>query len=184
MAQRQNHHRTSGIDVQSACRQGRIEQGEIALGEVPRCAHLAGEEPAVLRYRLAFYRREAAHPLSCTVTLQTTVQLDCARCLEPMSQAIDSQSEVAFVFGDTQAEHVDAAFEPVVLDETRRVDPLALLADDLLMALPLMPIHEHACLDARHLASGSIEQPADEAQPADNPFAALQALKKNNARHD
>ncbi|HHQ68867.1 MAG TPA: hypothetical protein ENM98_00980, partial [Halothiobacillaceae bacterium] len=123
MARKQGYHRTSGIDVQSACRSGHIEQGEVDLGAQPRCADLAGDAPVALKYHLAFFDSGAAHPLSCAIKVQTKVRVACARCLEPVEIPIDTTSQVAFVFSENQAEHVDPSFEPVLVDESGCIDP-------------------------------------------------------------
>jgi uncharacterized protein len=58
-------------------------------------------------------------------------------------------------------------------------DLLAVLEDELLMALPLVPMHDE-CPVAPVLQAGE-DDLADEASEKPNPFALLSQLKKNNS---
>lgn len=174
---------TIPFDVRAACRQGLVEAGQAPLAALPRCRDMAPPD-GVLTYEVHFSEGAGVHPLQAEVQVSAPLSLECARCREPVVRAVSAHSTVSFVFSDDQAGHVDSDVEPVVLGREGRIRLIDLLEDELLMAVPLMPVHEQACSPlAETLAagqayeSGHIDEPvAGEAE--ENPFAALAALKK------
>lgn len=174
---------TIPFDVRAACRQGLVESGQVPLAALPRCRDMAPPE-GMLTYNLHFSEGSGVHPLQAEVQVSAPLSLECARCREPVIRTVSGHSTVSFVFGDDQAGHVDSDVEPVVLGREGRIRLIDLLEDELLMAVPLMPIHEQACspvADAlaagQAYESGEIDESVAE-QAEDNPFAALAALKK------
>lgn len=131
-------------------------------------------------------------------SLQTSVRQLCQRCLQPLKQdlhsrldllVLDSEQELKALPGAANAE-VDA-----IVDETGELDLLALIEDELLLSLPLVPKHEDAECSAflnelkRRVRSGTgdrtgdrtgeaIEGAAGDSKRA-NPFAVLAALKQD-----
>ena len=83
---------------------------------------------------------------------------------------------IFFVEGEEAAAALDAETEDDVLALTPTLDLLALVEDELLLALPLVPRHE-VCLQPLPRALVD-DDPA--VASADNPFAALAALKQGS----
>ena len=107
------------------------------------------------------------------VAAQARVSLICQRCLAPIETPLDAQRSFHFVSDENTAAQLDADSEDDVLAMTRSLDVIALVEDELLLALPLVPRHEE-CPQPLPMAHGDDE--ADEVAP--NPFAALAALKR------
>lgn len=109
--------------------------------------------------------------------LQTRVSLECQRCNEPFEMSVD----VAFCYTPIkEGESIDEipeAYEPVELDEHGEINLLALFEDEIILSLPIVPMHdEKLCkVQGNELSYGEIE-PAVK-QP--NPFAVLKELKRN-----
>lgn len=108
------------------------------------------------------------------VEARTTLMLECQRCLGPVSTPVHAQRSFLFVHGENTAAELDADSEDDVLALTRSLDLRALVEDELLLALPLVPRHE-VCPQPLEVP-GQTDSPESEAAP--NPFAALAALKK------
>ena len=177
---RQNADRqlTVPLDVRAACRSGAVEAGEVPLAALPRCRDMA-PEGGMLAYRVGFFESQGVQPLAAEVRIEAALALECARCRETVITAVTSVSQVRFVFSEDQAEHVETQAEPVILGREGRVRLLDLLEDEVLMAVPLMPVHDRPCAaiaPGRAYESGELSEPADEER--ENPFAALAALKK------
>jgi uncharacterized protein len=167
------------LDVRAACRAGEEKAGELTLSALPRCRDMAPEDGR-LTYRVRFFEGQGVHPLSAEIGVEASLALECARCRETVVQSVASASLLSFVFSEEQAEHVDAEAEPVILGPEGRVKLLELIEDELLMAVPLMPVHETPCGPIppdRPYESGQLAEPVDD-DGDDNPFAALAALKK------
>lgn len=97
----------------------------------------------------------------------TTVRVDCQRCLEPMSVALDADIRLAVDADDASLPDDREA----VSSNDGEISLLALVEDELILALPIVPMH----------AEGECSvQLAEKAAPAEreSPFAVLQQLKK------
>ena len=157
--------------------QGRTLTGRIALGSLPRLApSLAG--PGDVGYRLAFHvDSEHRAVVSGRVTAELAVQ--CQRCLEPLAIAVDSQFELAFVRGLDEAARLPEPYEPAMAEDGW-VRPADLVEDELLLALPTVPLHATGQCVGR-----PVEDAADvrsEEARTESPFAALAALRDGAKR--
>jgi uncharacterized protein len=125
----------------------------------------------------------AAPQLWLKLQADTTAWLTCQRCLQPMLQPLALDTAIRFVRGESQAEALDAEVEYDVLALPRGLDVRALVEDELLLALPIVPRHD-SCpqpLVPAADASGQPGQADDAAEPAperENPFAVLAALRR------
>lgn len=109
-----------------------------------------------------------------------TLPLTCQRCLQPVDRELEVDTRLRFVHGEAEAARLDAEIEEDVLPLARHIDLTELIEDELLLALPLVPMHD-AC-PAPLLA----ETPAEAAESKEasvHPFAALQSLKVPRAGH-
>lgn len=107
--------------------------------------------------------------------LSTELQLVCQRCLEPFVFPVKQQSILAWVRSEREAERLPLRYEPYLVN----TNPLVLndvIEDELLLALPQIPMHEESECPARHVlrqtATGQ-----DEQAEAENPFSVLANLK-------
>jgi uncharacterized protein len=124
----------------------------------------AGDEPQV-RLRLQ---------------VQAKVWLSCQRCLQPVAVPLEIDRTLRFARGEDEAARLDEEGEEDVLALTRSLDLPALVEDELILALPLVP--RHGTCPRPLPGSGGQALPPEQAdvvpEPAAHPFAALQALKK------
>ena len=102
------------------------------------------------------------------------VTLQCQRCLQPVSQALEVDRHFRFVRSEQEAERLDETAEEDVLVLMPRLDLHELLEDELILALPLVPRHDDRCPVPLTLP---IDDLLAEAAPPPNPFAALAALR-------
>lgn len=98
-----------------------------------------------------------------------TLSLTCQRCLEPLAITVEPRFALALVADDDEAARLPDGLEPSIGGDGA-VSPLALVEDELLLALPAVPLHE-----AGH-CSAPVDAPKD-AGGRDNPFAVLKRLK-------
>lgn len=101
---------------------------------------------------------------SISLSIKAELPVICQRCLEAM------KLEIAVTY-----DYVISNDEPVAFDDddvdwleaSREMDLIALIEDELLMAVPLAPTHKHACQPVK-LESGEKH----------NPFSVLKGLVK------
>jgi uncharacterized protein len=107
------------------------------------------------------------------LTASTTVLLECQRCLQPMSLALQVDRAFRFVQGEAEAARLDEELEDDVLELPPRLDLQALVEDELILALPLVPRHERCPAPLPTPADAEVAAPAPP-----HPFAALAALRR------
>jgi len=109
-----------------------------------------------------------------SLAARTTMPMVCQRCLEPVDVNIDFSREFRFVATEAQAELEDDQSEEDVLVSAPDFDLLALVEDELLMALPPSPKHQQ-CPRPVNLAVA--DKDFDVPDEVVNPFAVLGQLK-------
>ena len=133
---------------------------------------------------------------------QAEVVLTCQRCLAPSTHSLTLERRFRFVATEEEAERLDeqAGDDEDVLALSARVNMAELLEDELIMALPLVALHE-VCPEVpemlKALSRGGVapegaddqgtgregregrevQEGEDAAPRADHPFAALAQLK-------
>ena len=110
------------------------------------------------------------------VTAHTTLPQTCQRCLGEVGMQLEVKRSYRFVVDEATAEAEDDACEEDLLAISREFNLLALIEDELLMALPQVPMHDicpvqpkMATVDEDFEAEGNAGKP--------NPFAVLASLK-------
>jgi uncharacterized protein len=106
---------------------------------------------------------------------QASVPLTCQRCMSPVTVALEADQWFRFVADEDTAMAEDDEAEEDLLVMTPQFDLQALIEDELLMALPLVPMHEQ-CPEPPSLSAD--EEGMAEPDPLPHPFAVLGQLKK------
>lgn len=134
-------------------------------------------EPAV-RWKAAGEERAGADGKAVPwlhLEAEATVPLTCQRCLAPVEVPLSVDRWFRFVADEATAEAEDEESEEDVLAASRDFDLHALIEDELLMEIPLTPVHEVCPAPVRLASSDEDFQAAEEAKP--NPFAVLGTLR-------
>ncbi|EKY1944173.1 23S rRNA accumulation protein YceD [Cronobacter turicensis] len=105
-----------------------------------------------------------------------TVTLACQRCGQPFSHHVHTTYCFSPISNDDQAEALPEAYEPIEVNEFGEIDLLATVEDELILALPVVPVHdsEHCEVSEADMVFG--ELPEEAQKP--NPFAVLANLKR------
>jgi len=103
-----------------------------------------------------------------------TVSLECQRCLQPMEQAIETESRIALIGAEAEAGRAPLEREPV-LAPGGRISIAELLTEELLLVLPIVPLHE----DRERCTAEPVEaEHAPQGGETHRPFANLADLLK------
>jgi len=171
------------LDPWRAVKLGAAFAGSATLAELPRLAAavLGADGPA--SYALRFERDETRQAVALG-QVAMALRLRCQRCLGEVVYAVEAPIALALVRARSDAdalglapavevaEHLDAL--PLGEDP---IHPLDLIEDELLLALPLVPLHAVGeCQPAVPLDLAESAQ-ADGAAAPKNPFAVLATLK-------
>lgn len=107
---------------------------------------------------------------------KVALPLRCQRCLGPVEEVLEVDRWYRFVADEATAELEDDDSEEDVLALEPRPNITELVEDELLMALPLVPMHD-TCPVAVTMQAGDLGAQG-EGEPRESPFAQLAKLKK------
>lgn len=168
------------LDVQAFAQAGATLSGQNSLSEFERLLEEAGprasQRPVGWRAR-GEMRLDAGGFAQSWLHLEGKVSLPltCQRCLGAVDMEVAVARSFRFVATEAQAEDEDEEAEEDVLALSRDFDLLALLEDELLMALPLVPRHDTCPTEVKLSVQDADFETAQAAKP--KPFAALAGLK-------
>ncbi|MFO1285556.1 MAG: DUF177 domain-containing protein [Rubrivivax sp.] len=175
------------LDVAAFCRSAVAQEGRFTLAELPRLAESvlraadAGAEPAIEWRAAGAMQSGGRAPFVVDLGVQTKLTLECQRCLQPMAVPLAIERRLRFVEGEDEAARLDGELEDDVLALTHRLDVRALVEDELLLALPLVPRHE-TCPQLPDALRPADAAPADDgAASREHPFAALAGLRRTQS---
>ena len=164
-------------------------------------AHLKGHDP-LLKYERLAQEAQGMHPdlhVAWQVqgqlrnadspapepwihlTVQATQPLLCQRCLTAVDVPLEVDRWFRFVADEATAEALDDEVEEDLLAISREFDLRALIEDELLMALPVVPLHDECPVSVPMASSSEDFDAVEDEKP--NPFAALTALKTDKPAH-
>lgn len=144
-------------------------QGELLVCDLPRLQGVAldASSGSLLHYRLEGETSALGLP-GIRLQLDAALQMVCQRCLGEV--LLQLQLELGYVVSKDAPAELDDMDELDWLEAEQNFDLTALIEDELLLALPIAPVHDFPC-NQHAMASG--EKP--------NPFAILKGLKTDKA---
>ena len=149
-------------------------EGSVPLAQMPRLVEVLADSDGECRYVVEFYR----DPLKIDVMhmqLSASLPLICQRSLERFVHQVEIDQRLGLISEESQEAAMPEGMEAVLVDRGGDVSPLELIEDELLLAVPLVPVSPNASeLDPEWVHEEALE----EDKP--NPFAALQTLKDHN----
>lgn len=123
------------------------------------------------------FGRDAGGRRLLTGKARVQVALVCRRCLGNALHDLDVEFRLAIVASEAEADRLPDEYDALISDG--RLRTLDLVEDELILALPLVPMHREAdCKPQAELG----EAPEGPGAQRDNPFAALAKLKNRNDR--
>jgi uncharacterized protein len=151
----------------------------VPLAELPRLRSQLASVEGLVRGRVHFTRESGLVVAGLTVSGAAT--LACQRCLQPMTEPVDSSVRVALITAEADASRVPEHLEPV-LALGGRITVGELVEEELLLALPIVPLHAQAseCAGPVDAPAASGVPPVSGApeQTTQKPFAQLDKLLK------
>jgi uncharacterized protein len=162
------------LDVVAAASDGATLSGRWPLATLGRL-HAAGDGELPVDWSASFEQRPvhgAAPQVWLRLQAGAQVARECQRCLQPVLVPLQVDRAFRFVPTEEEAEALDAESEDDVLAASPRFDLRALVEDELLLALPLVPKHDVCPVPWQ-------PEPAADDATSEHPFAALAVLKRS-----
>lgn len=160
------------IDAIRLADEGVRLRGELPAGGLQRLRELSrpGANPEPVVVDLEFERTSHGVRLMHG-TIRTTVEAVCQRCLQPVALAITARPFVVLQVAGEESVSGPEEAEMLVVEGPLSLNELA--EDELLLAMPMIPMHEEgACAAPRDLG----EAPPEPLEKP-NPFSVLRGLK-------
>ena len=146
----------------------------VPLAELPRLRSQLASIEGTVRGRVHF-TREAGFVVA-ELTVDGAATLVCQRCLQTMTEPVSSVVRVALIPAEADASRVPENLEPV-LANGGRITVGELVEEELLLSLPIVPLHGRAsdCVVQEGAPVVTDELPE---QTTQKPFAQLDKLLK------
>lgn len=163
------------IDPFRLAQNGLKLEGQIPQAELPRLMKSLHSSNGVVNVKLAFDTDEIGTPYM-RGEFKTTVSIMCERCRQAMTLELNVDCLLALIIGERKIEGLAEQYDPWVLENSDPVLLSAVIEDELILALPLVPRHDEMCLPDEAWSSGDDDMEMDDDKP-ESPFAVLAKLK-------
>ncbi len=140
---------------------GRVFEGRLPVAVFQRFSELLAAVEGEVEARLAFVRGGEGR-VRVEGHVEGGVMLICQRCLGRYRQPLSSRVGLILVTDEALIPHLPGEFEHEVVSD--RIRPLDLLEDELMMSLPLVPVHPEPadCEEtARRLLAAAHDEPME-----------------------
>ena len=163
------------VDPRKLADRGATLEGQVSLASLLRLCDPLADNSGSVRAKFTFGRDEQK-AVVIRSEIDVEVKMVCQRCLELVALPIHSECEYAVVKEGTAIELQPQGYDVLEMGE-EPLDLLALVEDELLLALPIVPTHN----------TNFCQQPAglDEPESSEdevtrsNPFSVLAQLKRD-----
>jgi uncharacterized protein len=166
------------VDAEVCARAGSTIARHFSAADLPRVSEAGGHEGSSIEVNFQFAHFE--NRPSVSGELHGTVVLTCQRCMQPVPVGIDDSFQVLIVEQERSDE--PGGYEPVVAKPSR-LDLRWLAEEQVLLALPLVPMHENEDCAKGVVASSSEADAPESEESADEevrqqPFRNLRDLMR------
>lgn len=152
----------------------RTFQGSLPVASLGRLAEAVAEPTGTVDYDVEFGRDDLGVAF-LAIRARTELQLTCQRTLEPFAWPVAIDTRLGLIVREEEEAGLPPGYEPLLLESAELV-PADVIEDELLLALPLIPVKPGLEESDMNWSTG----PDDEPEPArPNPFAVLDRLKKS-----
>ena len=164
------------VDPRKLADRGTTLQGELLLADLERLCDPLSDTVGTVQAQFVFERDERKSVVIHSV-IDTEVKMVCQRCLELVTLPIHSECSYAVVKEGANTQSLPKGYDVLELGE----DPLdlhALIEEELLLALPIVPAHHpEECQQPEGLDDEA--EPSEDEVTRSNPFSVLAQLKRD-----
>ncbi len=127
------------LDPIKACKAGLIFTGSLPGSTFKRVLDSVSKlEP--VEYHWSFWADQKGQLLS-ELKFKATLMLLCQRCQKPLQWQLTESVAMQVVSSLAEAQNLPLAIEPILVNTEQICDPQEILEDELILALPMIPMH-------------------------------------------
>ena len=163
------------VDPRKLADRGATLEGALPLADLQRLCDPLADNVGVVRAKFVFERDERRSAVMHS-SIDVEVKMVCQRCLELVALPVHSECSYAVVKEGASTQSVPQGYDVLELGE----DPLdlpALIEEELLLALPIVPMHDPE--DCQQPAGLEEPEPSEDEVSRSNPFSVLAQLKRD-----
>ncbi|MDR6935214.1 uncharacterized protein J2X58_000499 [Luteibacter sp. 3190] len=165
----------SSVDAWREVRARRSFQGHLPVSALARLGEVVASPEGDVAYELDFGRDELGVAY-VAVRANASLTVICQRSLEPFVLPVAVDTRLGLIKREEEEAGLPPGYEPLLLEEDGKLDPSVTIEDELLLALPLVPVNPAYELPDDVTGPGEDDEPSQET--TENPFAALRELMK------
>jgi len=133
------------LDAFRLAKEHGVLRGSVDAHTLPRVDDVLGEGPATVEWRIEGSEDADGRP-ALGIEVSGAVSLTCQRCLDDFEWPIAQRTEVLLAHDERELAALDAQSSAEVVLAGKPMPALALVEDELLLALPFAPRHpDEAC---------------------------------------
>ena len=145
-------------------------EGNYPLASLERLCAALCDTAGELHVRLNFGSTAGFHCLQGTV--EADLKLVCQRCMNPIQHKVSGRFKFGLVLDEEESQELPPDLEPYLCEGDEQ-SIIELLEDELLLSLPIAPMHQEEC--SEFLKKHNEQKQAE--KEASSPFAVLKGMK-------
>ena len=164
------------LDLIQKAKLGAEIDGEWPISKLDRIADQLVSNDGVLAAKLELGQQEKLLFLKGSISV--TLAVTCQRCMQAMDLPLNAEICLALITHEGQEDQLPDGFEPLLVEDSKMRLP-DILEDELLLAMPLVPMHDSDCSEylQQQKQRQAVEAEQDEAEKEkQNPFSVLKDL--------
>lgn len=151
-------------------------EGTLAIASLRRLCEALANTDGEVTFVLDF-GRDSLDTSYVDVRASAPLTLTCQRSLEPFVLPVAVQTRLGLITDERDEAGLPPDYEPLLVAEDGRLRPADVIEDELLLALPLVPVNPDCRLPDEVTGRDPDKDSAGEGH-SENPFAVLRELKK------
>ena len=151
-------------------------EGTLPIATLARLCETLSSTDGVVEYSMDF-GRDSLGISYVDVRVQASLNVVCQRSLEPFALPVVVDTRLGLIKHERDEAGLPPECEPLLVAEDGRMSLADVIEDELLLALPLVPVNPDSALPDEVTSHESEEESSCEGR-SENPFAVLRELKK------
>lgn len=143
------------------------------ISKLQRLSELLLEDSGNLQAELKFNKDGRLRLIDGNVSAE--IKVTCQRCMQPMTLSLNTDFKLGLISNEAQAEGLPEGYEPYLIEGDSENIP-HMLEEELLLAMPLVAMHEQDCSEFLQQQKQRQQDEVDPQEEKPNPFSSLKDL--------
>lgn len=146
---------------------------EIPVAQFRRFVEGLSGDAGVVRVEMVFSREPDHHRIVVSGHFSADCAMECQRCLSDLQHVVVGEFSLTFVTNEKSAHALPDELDPVILDDKGQIHIVDMLEDDLILQMPVAPMHDSSviCIENGYteVKESSAPHTGGESSSGDNP---------------